>query len=156
VSKRSKAKKHTKSKQVTQSTKNIRAARVLILQILYEIDLVGHDVADTLTYHLDEAELEYKFERFVRSMVIELLQNKVILDDYIQKLAPSWPLDQMAAVERNILRMGMYELLHHPETSQSIVIHEAIQLARYYGASSSRRFVNGVLGSFISKYLGKE
>lgn len=153
MSKRNKVKKQAKSKRVPKSTEHIRAARVLILQILYEIDLVGHHVADTLAYHLGEAELEYKFERFVRSMVLGVLEHEVTLDNYIRKLAPSWPLEQMAAVERNILRIGIYELLHHPDTSQSVVIHEAIHLAREYGASSSRRFVNGVLGSFISRHL---
>ena len=147
------ARKSKKRKKRIKTPENIRAARVLILQILYEIDLTGHHVADTLAYHLAEAEVEYQLERFVRSMVLGVLEHQAALDDYIQKLAPAWPLDQMAAVDRNIVRMGMYELLHHPETSRSVVMHEAIQLARNYGASSSRRFVNGVLGSFISNYL---
>ena len=130
-----------------------RAARALILQILYEIDVSSHHPADTLAYHLDEADLSHAQEGFVREMVLGTLKYEQELNQYIRDAASEWPLDQMAPVDRNILRLALYELHYQPNRPHQIVINEAVQLAQVYGSDSSQRFVNGVLGALMKRNL---
>ncbi len=129
-----------------------RAARALILQILYEIDVAHHETAQVLADHLEEAEFEEAAERFVRGMVLGVKQHAAELDEYIHKVAPEWPVEQMAAVDRNILRVAIYELLYQPDTPLRVAINEAVELAREFGSESSRRFINGALGTFAKEY----
>lgn len=130
-----------------------RVARALILQILYEIDIARHHPAETLAAHLGEAELDESQESFVRAMVLGTLEHLETLDETIQTIAPEWPVEQMAPVDRNILRLAIYELRHSEETPLKVAINEAVELARIYGSDSSRRFVNGALGTFASDHL---
>jgi transcription antitermination protein NusB len=132
-----------------------RAARTLILQVLYEIDLTDHKPALVMANHLDEAELDEETERFVRAMVVGVLEKREELDGYIQQVAPEWPTEQMAPIDRGILRMAMYELLYQEETPVRIAINEAVELAREFGSESSRRFVNGALGTFAREHLDR-
>lgn len=140
---------------MTKSSKKVarRAARALILQILYEIDVTPHKLGETLNYHLAEADFTEAQERFVRKMVYGTLRQQAELDQYIEEVASEWPLEQMAPVDRNILRMGLYELRYQPKRAREIVINEAIELARTFGPDSSPRFVNGVLGTFVTRYV---
>ena len=144
------------SKSVKQSAKKLdrRVARASVLQILYEVDLTSHNPADILAYHVNEVqELSPSQEEFIRKMVLGTLEYEMELDEAIQQVATEWPLAQLAPVDRNILRMGFYELTHQTKRPHQIVINEAVQLARIYGGESSPRFVNGVLGTFVKEHL---
>ncbi|MDQ4075037.1 MAG: transcription antitermination factor NusB [Chloroflexota bacterium] len=133
-----------------------RAARSLILQILYEVDVAHHKLGVVLTEHLAEAGFDEELERFVHTITLGTLEKEAELDAYIQKVAPEWPVDQMAPVDRNILRMAIYELLYYPDTPLRVVINEAVELARQFGSESSRRFVNGALGTFAKEHLERK
>ncbi len=144
------------SKSAKQSAKKLarRVARALVLQILYEVDMTSHNLAETLAYHMSEAEdLSPAQEQFIRKMVLGTLKYKTELDEAIQKVATEWPLDQLAPVDRNILRFAFYELTYQTKRAHQIVINEAVQLARVYGGDSAPRFVNGVLGAFVKGQL---
>ena len=79
-----------------------------------------------------------------------VLQHSPQLDSCIYRYAPNWPVSQLPLIDRNILRIALFELLHHPETPRKTAINEAVELAKTYGSESSARFVNGVLGSAIT------
>lgn len=130
-----------------------RVARALILQILYELDVTHHSLFETLDYHINEAELSAAQEKFIRQMVLGTLKYKIELDQAIQKVATEWPLDQLAPVDRNILRFAFYELTYQKKRAHQIVINEAVRLARVYGSDNSSRFINGVLGTFVKGQL---
>ena len=130
-----------------------RVARALILQILYEVDVTNHNLPETLTYHINEAELKRAQKRFIRQIVFGTLKYKSEIDQAIQEVATEWPLDQLPPVDRNILRMAFYELNYQTKRAHQIVINEAIELARLYGSDSSPRFINGVLGTLVKGQL---
>lgn len=125
------------------------------MQILYEIDVARHEPAEVLANHLADAEFEWEMEKWVRTMALGVLEHLSETDVYIAGVAPEWPLEQMAPVDRNILRMTIYELLYQTETPVKVAINEAVELARLYGSESSRRFVNGALGTFAKQHLDR-
>jgi len=86
-------------------------------------------------------------KEFVERLVTGVLQEVAVLDDFIQPLAPEWPLDQIARIDRIILRMGVWEMKHTQEVPVKVVINEAVELAKAFGADNSSKFVNGVLGT---------
>lgn len=124
-------------------------ARGIALQVLYEYDVTGHPFGDTLEMRFEESHLEAGLEEFARNIVsgiIPLIQN---LDTIIMEHAPEWPLDQVAVIDRNILRIALWEFAVEKCTPIKVAINEAIELAKLYGSDSSSRFVNGVLGSLV-------
>jgi len=125
-------------------------ARMVALQALFEIDCVGHDVQTVLGYRLEENELPPNGEAFVRMLVNGVVAHLKHLDKLISKYAPEWPVDQMSIIDRNILRLAMYEIAAYENTPVKVAINEAIELAKTFGSDSSQRFVNGVLGSFVA------
>lgn len=134
------------------STKSSRrAARALVLQILYEIDVARHLPGDTIYAHLSESDLDEIASTFVRGLVVGTLQNRDVIDGLIAEAAPEWPVATIAPVDRNILRLGIYELRYDKSTPLEVVINEAVELARRYGSESSARFINGVLGTIAEK-----
>jgi len=124
-------------------------ARSLALQILYELDSTSHDRTEVLSTHLENEGARPDVRRLVVRLVDGVLAHRLPLDDLIRRYAPEWPLEQLAVVDRNILRLAVYELLYEPETPVKVVINEAIELAKLFGAESTPRFVNGVLGSLV-------
>ncbi len=126
-----------------------RLARELALQALYEIDLVGHPPALVLHERLGaEAELNSRIESYARKLVTGILASLEHLDHYIQSHAPEWPLDQVAVIDRNVLRLALYEFTAG-KVPVKVAINEAVELAKEFGADSSPRFVNGVLGALV-------
>ena len=117
-----------------------RKARELALQALYEIDLAGHASNEVMNRILEEA-------AFARELMEGVMRNMEKIDGQIRHFAPAWPLDQMATVDRNILRLAIYELLHNNKVPVKVAINEAVELAKSFGADSSPRFINGVLSS---------
>lgn len=127
------------------------AARRIALQILYEIDCTGHKVGEVLASRLTDEQLARRVEKYVRQIVEGVTANLVQLDTFIQRFASEFPLDQVAIIDRNILRLGVYELAAQQNTSINVIIAEAMELANIYGAEGSLRFVNGVLGAIASE-----
>ncbi len=124
-----------------------RLARSVALQALYEIDCTHHPPAQVLQYRLEETPLPEPAAKFARWLIYGVLRHRAILDAYIQRHAPEWPLEQVAIVDRNILRMALYELAQDNRTPIKVAINEAVELGKMFGSDSTPRFVNGVLGA---------
>ncbi len=139
---------------------NRHLGRIVALQTLYELDFrieVGEKNLDT------EAVLERNIQRysevmqdkaFVITLVHGVFAANETLDAFIQPLAPEWPLSQIARIDRTILRIGVWELQNNDQVPVKVVINEAVELAKSFGADNSSKFVNGVLGT-AAKQLGK-
>ena len=126
-------------------------ARSVALQALFEIDIAGHPLDQVLQNRLDESSLEPKLSEFTTQIVSEVRQLVEILDSFIAEHAPEWPLNQVATIDRNIIRIALWEFTVYKETPIKVVINEAVELAKLYGSDSTPRFVNGVLGSLSSR-----
>ena len=127
-----------------------REARILALQALFEVDSTSHDPDVVLTHRLEEHALSAHGEAFLRQLVSGVLEHRPDLDKTIEGIATDWPLEQMAIVDRNILRLAIYEITLGNETPVKVAINEAVELAKLFGSDSSRRFVNGVLGTLVA------
>jgi N utilization substance protein B len=127
-------------------------ARGTALQILYEIDLVSHPMEDTIKNRLSAVELPDRLADFVVQIVRGVWPITDQLDQFIAEHAPDWPLDQVAIIDRNILRIALWEFAVDEETPVKVAINEAVELAKRYGSESSARFVNGVLGSLAARH----
>ena len=126
-------------------------ARSIALQALYEIDISGHPPEVVLNERLSETPLEDNLGDFARKIVFGIIPVINDLDLIIAKHAPEWPLDQVAVVDRNILRMALWEFGIYQKTPIKVAINEAVELAKVFGSDSTPRFVNGVLGSLASR-----
>ena len=122
-------------------------ARSLALQVLYEVDIANHPPADIYRLRLEENPLSDELSDFARQIIFGVLPMTLTLDQIIAKYAPEWPLDQIAAIDRNILRMALWEFAVYHDTPIKVAINEAVELAKQYGSDSAPRFVNGVLGA---------
>jgi transcription antitermination protein NusB len=127
-----------------------RQARILALQALYEIDTTHHPVGIVLGQRLAEDPLPTEGEAFVRELVTGVMEHRVKLDELIQHYAPEWPVAQMAVVDRNVLRIAIYEFSIGRVTPTKVAINEAVELAKLFGSDSAPRFVNGVLGALAT------
>ena len=128
-------------------------ARSVALQALYEIDLTGHPVGRVLQERLEDAALgSERLEAFARKLVLGIIPWRAYLDKYIARYAPEWPVEQIAAIDRNILRLALWEMVMEDDTPLKVAINEAVELAKRYGSDSSPRFVNGVLGSLAEHH----
>lgn len=124
-----------------------RRARAIALQALYEVDSVGHDVEGTLNHLLANVELPEENAAFVREIVNGVIQNREEIDENIKNFAPAWPVEQIPVIDRNILRLAIFEILLDNKVPVKVAINEAVELAKTFGSDNSARFVNGVLGS---------
>ena len=124
-----------------------RRARILTLQALYEIDTTRHLAGVVLDQRLAEDPLPEEGEAFARELLTGVLQHEAELDEMIQRYAPEWPVDQMAVIDRNVLRIAIYEFFISKLTPTKVAINEAVELAKLFGSDSAPRFINGVLGA---------
>ena len=124
-----------------------RRARSIALQGLYELDFTQHSPEYALGCRLKDYPLPESATSFVFHLVEGVVDHAADLDHVMAELAPEWPVDQIAVIDRNILRIAIFELLFDPDTPPKVAINEAVELAKMYGSDSSPRFVNGVLGS---------
>ena len=127
-----------------------RKARRALLQVLYEVDASGHALDNSLQWVLEQAHLGEQSDAFVRQLAHQVVAHLKELDDEIQHHAPIWPVEQLPVVDRNILRIAIYEVKLSKETPPKVAINEAVELAKHFGSESSRRFVNGVLGALMA------
>ena len=122
-------------------------ARSLALQVLYEVDLANHPPGEIFKLRLEDSPLPDDLAEFAHRIIFGILPITKTLDQLIAKYAPEWPLDQIAAIDRNILRMALWEFAVYRETPLKVAINEAVELAKLYGSESAPRFINGVLGA---------
>lgn len=125
--------------------------RALALQVLYEVDLTGHDWKASLIAHAGSEEVSPRVEGFAEEAIAGVVASKERVDALMQRHAPMWPIEQLSAVDRSILRLALYELLPGSTVPAKVTINEAVELAKEYGGETSARFVNGVLGSALEE-----
>ncbi len=125
-------------------------ARSVALQVLYELDQSNHLPGEILSQRIAEYPLEEKLQKFVNEIVTGVVPVTSTLDTLISQYAPEWTFDQVAIIDRNILRIALWELLDSDETPTKVIINEAIERGKQFGSDSSPRFINGVLGSLVT------
>jgi len=126
-------------------------ARSIALQALYEIDVAGHLPEIVLDERFRDSDLDPSLTEFARKIVFGVYPLFDTLDHFISEHAPEWPLDQVAIVDRNILRIALWEFAVYGKTPLKVAINEAVELAKVFGSDSTPRFVNGVLGSLADR-----
>lgn len=122
-------------------------SRDLALKVLYEIDQTDHLQGTVLDQRCQELNLENELIDFAQQIVSGVVEHSTQLDKFIAQYAPDWPLDQVAVIDRNILRIALWEVAIYKKTPLKVGINEAIELAKIYGSDNSSKFINGVLGS---------
>ncbi|MFH2136794.1 MAG: transcription antitermination factor NusB [Patescibacteria group bacterium] len=140
---------------------NRHLARTIALQTLYEWDFMGEKEAKTsatVRKNLKEFAPKFNENDFVIELVEGVVKNKKDIDKLIKKYAPEWPVDKITLIDRNVLRLGIYELKFAEAKDGKtvpprVVINEAIELAKAFGSSSSGKFVNGVLGAIYKDMI---
>ena len=124
---------------------------LIALQALYEADIVGHDPIETLNRDLAEEGCDARVAAQARHLVEGVVANRAEIDRRLVQAAPAWPLDQMPPVDKNLLRLAIYELLFdNRHVPMKAAINEAVEIAKVFGRESSSRFVNGVLGTVVA------
>ncbi len=131
--------------------KTRRRARRVTLETLYEFDIAGHPVGKVLNRRLQDQPMENSGVVFTSYLIAGVIDNLDHIDILIARYAPEWPLDQMAVIDRNILRIAIFEFLVSGETPVKVAINEAVELAKTYGSDSAPRFINGVLGTLAEQ-----
>jgi N utilization substance protein B len=124
-------------------------ARVLALQVLYEIDVSRHDWRSSLATHAEATEATDHVIEMATTVVEGVLASMSHIDELISINAPMWPVDQLSPVDRNVLRLAIFELLPGSDIPPKVAINEAVELAKEFGGAASSRFVNGVLGTAL-------
>jgi N utilization substance protein B len=125
-------------------------ARMAALQALFEADCTHHHLSAVIERRLEDVMLPEAGASFARELVQGVEARQEQLDGLIAQYAPEWPVDQIAIIDRNILRLAIFELLMRDDTPVKVAINEAVELAKEFGSDSSGRFVNGVLGSLVA------
>lgn len=133
-----------------------RKARIVALQALYEIDCSSHKPEEVLARLLQEKALPEEATDFMQRLVDKVLQNKQDIDDVIRRFAPAFPVEQIAAIDRNILRLAISEILFDNRVPIKAAINEAVEVAKSFGSASSQKFINGVLGSVVAACIQPE
>jgi N utilization substance protein B len=129
-----------------------RRARILALQTLYESDLTGHRAAEVLERLSSQLHASEEAYNYARDLISGVIRGRQEIDQRIGQFAHQWPVDQMAAVDRNLLRIGVFEALSNWTTIPvAVAIDEAVELAKLYGSEGSSRLIHGVLGSVVAQ-----
>ncbi len=131
-----------------------RKSRVAALQALYESDVSHHDPRTALDRLAGEEELTEAQRAFAEDLLTGVIEKQAAIDDVIRQAAPQWPVAQISAIDRNILRLAIREILMNNGAPIRAAINEAVELAKIYGSDNSAKFVNGVLGSVSLSLAG--
>jgi N utilization substance protein B len=140
---------------------NRHLGRIVALQTLYELDFrreAGDDSFDmglVLKRNVSRYESTVDDVFFIEELVKGVSKYEAALDDELRPLAPEWPLEQIARMDRVVLRMGLYELRYEKDVPPKVVINEAVELAKAFGGDNSSKFINGVLGTALKNIEGK-
>lgn len=134
---------------------NRHLGRIVALQTLYEYEFrlscndTHLDVDEILQRNIHRYRDNIDDQDFIVKLVKGVIHEQTELDAALQPVAPEWPIDQIARMDRLVLRLGLYELLHEPSVPPKVVINEAVELAKAFGGENSSKFVNGVLGTVL-------
>jgi N utilization substance protein B len=131
-----------------------RQARMIALQTLYEYDTTRHGAEDVLERHVAQRHPPPRVVDFAKELLQGVISHLPAIDSEIERAAQEWPLQQMARVDKNILRLAIYEILFNNTVPAKAAINEAVELAKMFGSDTSSRFVNGVLGTIFSRAQG--
>ena len=140
---------------------NRHLGRIVALQTLYEQDFrleagdSSFDLREVLLRNVGRYKETIDDTKFIDGLVMGVTREITKLDALLQPLAPEWPIDQIARMDRVVLRMGAYELQHSKEVPPKVVINESVELAKAFGGDNSSKFINGVLGSMLREQTGE-
>jgi N utilization substance protein B len=140
---------------------NRHLGRIVALQTLYEQDFrreagdSSFDLGIVLKRNISRYESTVDDVFFIEELVKGVAKHEAELDDELRPLAPEWPIEQIARMDRVVLRMGLYELKYAKDVPPKVVINEAVELAKAFGGDNSSKFVNGVLGTALKKQNGE-
>ena len=141
---------------------NRHLGRIIALQTLYEFEFRTDcgdkeiKLAEVLQRNIDRYDSTVDDTTFISRLTEGVHKETANLDKILQPVAPEWPIDQIARMDRVVLRMGAYELLNMPETPPKVVINEAVELAKAFGGDNSSKFINGVLGTVLKQHQDSE
>ncbi|MDB4939616.1 MAG: putative transcription termination factor [Candidatus Doudnabacteria bacterium] len=132
---------------------NRHLSRTVTMQTLYEWDFNGQkdSIQDLAKHNIEQLAPGLEDSSFIYDLIRGIVENLEQIDKTIVETAPEWPLDQITVIDRNILRIGIYELLFAKEVPPKVAINEAVELGKTFGGESSGKFVNGVLGTLFKK-----
>jgi len=125
-------------------------ARTIAFQALYEADCGDRAAGPVVARYLAEADLSEDNKTFARELVEGASRHRDEIDGHIHRFAPAWPVDQIAIIDRNILRLAIFEILFDNKVPAKVAVSEAVELAKRFGSDKSAKFVNGVLGAVIT------
>lgn len=130
-----------------------RRAREVALKTLFEGEATRHPVGDVLERQVIEDEVPAEVAEYARHLVVGVGEHRLEIDNLIARAAPAWPLKQMSGVDKNILRIAIFEIVFDNRAIPAkVAINEAVELAKEYGGQNSPKFVNGVLGTVVLEY----
>ncbi|MBI4435074.1 transcription antitermination factor NusB [Candidatus Uhrbacteria bacterium] len=137
---------------------NRHLSRTIALQSLYQWDFLRMPegkLPGIIAFNREEFAPKFEDEGFIEELISGVVQNRPAIDEVITKFAPNWPLESITVVDRNVLRLGVFELKFHERIPAKVAINEAIELAKGFGGQASGRFVNGVLGAIYKDMVAK-
>jgi transcription antitermination protein NusB len=129
-----------------------RKARELALQMLFQFDMAGNPPDTIVTTFEDLQKSKPNTREFAVKIFRGTVDHLTEIDDMIQQQADNWRLSRMAVVDRNIIRMSIYEFMHETDTPKLVIIDEAIEIAKKFGTQKSSQFINGILDGILKKY----
>ena len=142
---------------------NRHLGRILVLQTLYEYEFRSQsedpkaNLEEIINRNMSRYEDAIGDKKFVEDLLYGVVEHQVELDDKLQPMAPEWPISQIARVDRNVLRLGLFELLYMKETvPPKVAINEAVELAKAFGSDNSSKFINGVLGTAYKLFVEEQ
>ncbi len=142
---------------------NRHLGRIVVLQTLYEYEFRSQsedenvDLADIIARNMERYEDTIGDKQFVQDLLNGIVEKQVELDTKLQPMAPEWPISQISRIDRNVLRMGLFELLYMQETvPPKVAINEAVELAKAFGSDNSSKFINGVLGTAYKLFVEEQ
>jgi len=139
---------------------NRHLGRIVALQTLYEQDFrqeaedKSFDLKEVLDRNIERYKETIDDKDFTRRLVFGVDEHQKEIDDIVRPVAPEWPIEQIARMDRIVLRIGVYELLHEPDVPPKVAINEAVELAKAFGGDNSSKFINGVLGTVLRSREG--
>jgi N utilization substance protein B len=141
---------------------NRHLGRIIALQTLYEVEFRAEsgdknvNLSDVLARNITRYQKAVDDKAFIERLVSGVTKEETKLDDVLRPVAPEWPIEQIARMDRVVLRIGLYELLYEKDVPPKVVINEAVELAKSFGGDNSSKFINGVLGTVLRQREGKK
>lgn len=133
--------------------KSQTGARELALNVLYQVDTTNAPVEEALQDALEQVQIDDAAKEYSQILVRGTLKEIEQIDERLSGLSPDWPLARQASVDRNILRLSVYEIDHVGTTPNAVVINEAVELAKKFSTADSGKFINGVLAAYLRKHV---